>query len=517
MSSNNSNKSLNINNSSKNNIVTSNNMSMAIKVISILSIIYIIYRVYLFYSTREVRTKDIKELVTKSKNGKKSSLVKSKNIPTSDFSNEYAISFWIYLDDYNYKFKKRKNILLKGKSDGSNANPEIYLEPIENNLTVKIKLQSESFSKERFESVTLPNVNEEPSSEELNEVLNKINNNLTPSSSIEYNEDFFAMISGNTIETKEDFSDADSSTNQLNNQMNIIVQEIKEEELTVNKLKIHIMQLLTTLCELFSRLESDENIKASLKDYDIFFDLLIGMLDIVKEGLLSEREVSEQRYQQLFHQYGFSTPEAKQINIFGENSNLLKSYLYILRFQTEASDSIKNVFNQEKQTITKNMMEKMEELNCSLNINLESSELSLEEQVINVFRNKGKKIIVKMAQEIDPDLIYLNPDLDKFDLCTIKNVKLQRWTHIVVSVYNNIVDIYYDGKLRKSCVLKGFPEPNTNDLHLNRDGGFSGKLAKTSFINAALSQNEVQNLYNMGPVYREGLFGTVANYFNQLF
>lgn len=339
------------NNSSRNN----DTLMLVIKIVIFLAIMYGIYWLYSFYSNRKVRMKDSREMIKNVKNAKNYSLVKAKDIPTSSFSNEYAISFWVYLDDYNYKFKKAKNVLLKGKRDGSNGNPEIYFEPINNNMVVKIKLQSETYNDgfadttsniDGFGDVMASDVTA-TEHQDFNDVLNMISTNNATNSTVEFGNNFFSMVSGNVVESFQNNNNLEEETNEVGD-------------------------------------ENDEELE-------------------------------------------------------NNNNN-------------------------------------------------------------NASNNNNNKTVSQ-------------PELTGYDTCTLDNVKLQRWTHIVVSVYNNIVDIYYDGKLKKSCVLKGFPEPNTNDLHLSLDGGFSGKIAKMNYINAAINQNEAYSIYRVGPVYRASLWDTISGWF----
>ena len=87
--------------------------------------------------------------------------------------------------------------VIKGVKDGSNANPEIYLEPIENNLAVKIKLQAESFErKDRFQTTkttNTTNTNNTTNSQQnrvivdkFDNVLNRINDNTVENHTIQY-------------------------------------------------------------------------------------------------------------------------------------------------------------------------------------------------------------------------------------------------------------------------------------------------------------------------------------------
>ena len=43
-------------------------------------------------------------------------------------------------------------------------------------------------------------------------------------------------------------------------------------------------------------------------------------------------------------------------------------------------------------------------------------------------------------------------NVSKSTTCTLKNIPLQKWTHVLISVRNKTLDIYLDGKLEKTCV-----------------------------------------------------------------
>lgn len=88
---------------------------------------------------------------------------------------------------------------------------------------------------------------------------------------------------------------------------------------------------------------------------------------------------------------------------------------------------------------------------------------------------------------------------DKCGKCFVDHFPLQKWVHLVVSQYNNVVDIYVDGKLNSSCSLHGFPDVTTDNLVLSPDGGFSGQMGNTVYYNTALSAVDVHKIYSKGP------------------
>jgi hypothetical protein len=83
--------------------------------------------------------------------------------------------------------------------------------------------------------------------------------------------------------------------------------------------------------------------------------------------------------------------------------------------------------------------------------------------------------------------------------CFVEDFPLQKWVHLVVSQYNNVIDIYVDGKLRSSCSLPGFPDPGTGSLVLSPEGGYSGQMSSVVYVNSAMTQGDVYKMYAQGP------------------
>jgi len=83
--------------------------------------------------------------------------------------------------------------------------------------------------------------------------------------------------------------------------------------------------------------------------------------------------------------------------------------------------------------------------------------------------------------------------------CDIKNIPLQKWVHITYILNNRTVDIYIDGKLERSCVLRGVPKLNDEPVHVCDKGGFFGKISNLVYFRYAMKPDEVYNIYSKGP------------------
>ena len=97
--------------------------------------------------------------------------------------------------------------------------------------------------------------------------------------------------------------------------------------------------------------------------------------------------------------------------------------------------------------------------------------------------------------------------------CDIKDIPLQKWVNITYVLNNRNVDIYVDGKLERTCVLKGLPIVNRNSrVYIGEDGGFYGQISRLQFFSKSLSPMEVQTLYTSGP-YDSKMFN--VSFFNR--
>ena len=126
----------------------------------------------------------------------------------------------------------------------------------------------------------------------------------------------------------------------------------------------------------------------------------------------------------------------------------------------------------------------------------------------NIFvrtERKGKGFI-----DMEPGLFFypktnsiharISTTADSLEGCDIKNIPLQKWVHIAYVLNNRNVDMYVDGKLERSCVLKGIPVIRDNSrVYIAKDGGFYGQISRFQFFGHALEPNDVLTLYTTGP------------------
>jgi hypothetical protein len=110
--------------------------------------------------------------------------------------------------------------------------------------------------------------------------------------------------------------------------------------------------------------------------------------------------------------------------------------------------------------------------------------------------------------------------------CTIKNIKLQKWVNITISVYGNTVDMYLDGKLVRTCVLTAVPtaldkadtlyvgggyQTQTSTWSVLPDGDLRGYISNVVYKSDYFTPEEAWTIYSAG-YSGAGMFDFVNRY-----
>lgn len=91
--------------------------------------------------------------------------------------------------------------------------------------------------------------------------------------------------------------------------------------------------------------------------------------------------------------------------------------------------------------------------------------------------------------------------------CDIQNIPLMKWCHICYILNNRSVDIYINGRLERSCALRGIPRLNAAPVIVGEGGGFNGQIAKMRYFNSAITPSQVSEIYSEGPLFATGFLG----------
>lgn len=361
--------------------VKSNPVTAIVLGVVLLVILYVIFTyTYDYYKTNRQPKSVTNYLLTSSISGTSQYDISSSDMPSGAYSNEYALSFWMYVDDYTYRQNQRKFIMRRG-SIKSKANPEIYLHPNQNKLQVNVSLMTNN-------SVAAP----ETTVAKTTTTLPVASTTTTaPSTTVAGGAESFAdvPVPGLVLGSR---SASTCDCEQTRDSQDILA------EISTN----------------------NPNVPATYDNQ--FFSMVSG-------NTVADAEGHDSR--------GMLLPQAVPFN----GIELTKEHF-------GATDAA----------------------SCAC-------------------PEAGVK-------ETDADRKAFEDSCGK---CVVPDFPLQKWVHVVVCQYNQVLDIYIDGKLKSSCVLPGFPDVVQENLVLCPDEGFSGMISKVSYSNTIYTAKDVADLYREGP------------------
>ena len=170
-------------------------------------------------------------------------------------------------------------------------------------------------------------------------------------------------------------------------------------------------------------------------------------------------------------------------------------------------------------------------------LNLGTSPTDDASTLIVALGGKTNTLHVHVNDGSRPSFVFNNfmttsPDSDTASPCNVQNVEFGRWVNVTVVLNNNLCDVYMDGRLSRSCVLKGQfkvngsattplyffflnPDIGTATAHVKTD--WTGSLSGVNFYNYALSPDETYRIYMAGPSGSSGdLWSAIKSFFGQL-
>lgn len=103
------------------------------------------------------------------------------------------------------------------------------------------------------------------------------------------------------------------------------------------------------------------------------------------------------------------------------------------------------------------------------------------------------------------DYIFLNStskDENYTNSCTLDLIPVQRWCSVTINVHNNVCELFYDGKLYKTCLLSGSPVLNEDPVIIGNNGGFDGYISNVVWSTKDLHPSDIYNYYSKGPRMR---------------
>jgi len=139
----------------------------------------------------------------------------------------------------------------------------------------------------------------------------------------------------------------------------------------------------------------------------------------------------------------------------------------------------------------------------------------------------NKNVITRVADKDPLFTMHLDNDQNNLNVvmngnesapCTIRNVQLQKWINLTMSVYGNTLDLYLDGKLVRTCIMKTLPKQLTAGDNVYIGGGYTSSGPQDGDLQGFISNVVYKDNYftpeEAWSIYSEGYSG--AGMFNFL-
>jgi hypothetical protein len=97
----------------------------------------------------------------------------------------------------------------------------------------------------------------------------------------------------------------------------------------------------------------------------------------------------------------------------------------------------------------------------------------------------------------------------------IGDLPIGHWFSVIIRQDQHRLDIFINGTLTRSTILKSVPNQNYDPVYMGLNGGFNGYLSQVQYFAYALGANKIQSIVSGGPNIRKltgNLSETDANY-----
>ena len=81
----------------------------------------------------------------------------------------------------------------------------------------------------------------------------------------------------------------------------------------------------------------------------------------------------------------------------------------------------------------------------------------------------------------------------------IGGIPIENWMNVIIRQNQHRIDIFINGTLTRSMILKSVPNQNYDPVYIGLNGGFQGNLASLQYFASAIGANKIQQIVSAGP------------------
>ena len=98
------------------------------------------------------------------------------------------------------------------------------------------------------------------------------------------------------------------------------------------------------------------------------------------------------------------------------------------------------------------------------------------------------------------DLVVVMNTFNKLkEEVVVSDIPIEKWINVIIRCDQHKLDIYINGTLTRSHILKGVPKQNYDNVYVGLNGGFAGYTSSLRYFANALNINKIKSIVDSGP------------------
>jgi hypothetical protein len=93
------------------------------------------------------------------------------------------------------------------------------------------------------------------------------------------------------------------------------------------------------------------------------------------------------------------------------------------------------------------------------------------------------------------------------ETCIVNNLPIQKWTHVIVMLVGNYLDVFINGSLYDRFEIKGVPKQNTSDLIIGAEGNkivsANGSIMRLQYFNYAIPASKINQIVSKTEITKD--------------
>lgn len=121
------------------------------------------------------------------------------------------------------------------------------------------------------------------------------------------------------------------------------------------------------------------------------------------------------------------------------------------------------------------------------------------------FYNNSPGLYLRGGKGVDTNIInvvfntYSLLDTNTIEIVEVEDIPIEKWVNIIFTLNNKKVNIYINGILKKTHVLKNIPRQNYYDTFIGDNNGFGGYISNLKYYDYSINDLDIQKVMIKGP------------------